>query len=280
MFGRIALDLTNDANRTRRVQAAIQLAARHKAELIGVCTDPPTPRYMHGRGGASEQILARLLNEIAQEKIETQEHFLNQAAQAGVEAQCRMPKGPIEEVLALHARFCDLLVMSQTDDAQSTWAIPPSVVDSVIMSTGRPVLMIPYIGDIQHPIGRHVLFCWDYGRRAARALADAAPLLSSASKLTVLTVDPQPDEILHAQDIEPGDLSAYCARHGYPKPKEVHAISNDVGIGNAILNAVADYGCDMIVMGIYNRSRVREWILGGTSKTLLQSMTVPILFSH
>lgn len=279
MFGRIALDLTNDANRTRRVQAAIQLAAHHKAELIGVCTDPPTPRYMRGEGGASEQILAKLLSQIAQDKAEIKEGFLKQATLAGISAQCRMPKGPIDEVLALHARFCDVLIMSQTDDAQSTWAIPPSVVDSVITSTGRPVLMIPYIGNVHHPIGRHVLFCWDYGRRAARALADAAPLLSSASKLTVLTVDLQP-EVLHSQDIEPGDLQAYCAGHGYPKPMEVHAISEGVGIGNAILNAVADYDCDMIVMGIYNRSRVREWILGGTSKTLLQSMTVPILFSH
>lgn len=279
MLGRIALDLTNDANRARRVQAAIQLAVHHKAELIGVCTDLPTPRYMHGEVGATEQILARLFEQIAREKVETKERFLKQAALAGITAQCRMPKGPIEEVLALHARSCDLLIMSQTDAAQSNWAIPPSVVDSVITSAGRPVLVTPYIGEIQQPIGQHVLFCWDYGRRSARALADAAPILSEAATLTVLTVDPQP-EMLRSLDIESGDLLAYCAAHNYPKPKEVHTISEGVGIGNAILNAAADYGCDMIVMGLYNRSRIREWILGGTSKTLLQSMTVPILFSH
>jgi nucleotide-binding universal stress UspA family protein len=279
MLGRIALDLTNDANQTRRIQAAIQLAVRHRAELIGICTDLPAHEYMLGEERASERILARLLEQIALEKIETKDHFLKQAALAGIKAQCRMPKGPIEEVLATHARSCDLLIMSQTDIAQPTWSIPPSVVDSVITAAGRPVLVTPYAGDIRHSIGQHVLFCWDYGRRSARALADAAPLLSTASTLSVLTVDPQP-EMLRLLDIEPGDLSAYCAVHGYPKPKEVHTISEGVGIGNAILNAATDYGCDMIVMGLYNRSRIREWILGGTSRTLLQSMTVPILFSH
>lgn len=279
MFGRIALDLTDDANRTRRVQAAIQLAAHHKAELIGICTDLPIPRYMHGEAGASEQILASLLEQMAQEKVEAKERFLKQAALAGIKAQCRMPNGPIEEALAAHARSCDVLIMSQTDAAQPTWAIPPSIVDSVITSAGRPVLVTPYIGEIQQPIGQHVLFCWDYGRRAARALADAAPILCAATTLTVLTVDPQP-EVLRSLDIEPEDLLAYCAAHNYPKPRVVHSISEGLGIGNAILNAATDYGCDMIVMGLYNRSRIREWILGGTSKTLLQSMTVPILFSH
>lgn len=279
MLGRIALDLTKDANQKRRIQAAVQLATRHKAELIGVCTDPPTPQYAYGNAGLPGEVLTLLLDRIAQEKAETKERFLKQTALAGIKAQCRVPEGPIEEALALHARLCDLLIMSQTDDAESTWATPPNIAESVIMSTGRPVLMIPYVGDMQRPIGQHVLFCWDYGRRAARALADAAPILCQASKLTILTVDPQP-EMLRSRDIEPGDLLAYCSTHGFPKPKETHTDRGDVGIGNRILNAAADYDCDLVVMGLYNRSRVREWILGGTSKTLLQSMTVPVLFSH
>lgn len=279
MLGRIALDLTKDANQARRVQLAMQLATQHKAELIGICTDPPMPRYMYDEAGISQQVLDKLQGQFTQEKIEIKAHFLKQAVLAGIRAQCRMPKAPAEEALAAHARSCDLLIMSQTDTAQLNWAIPPSVVDSVITAAGRPVLVVPYAGDTRRTIGQHVLFCWDYGRRAARALADAAPLLRTASRLTVLTVDPQPD-MLYSLDIHPEDLPAYCAAHGYPAPKAVHTISEGVGIGNAILNAAADHDCDMIVMGLYNRSRVREWILGGTSKTLLQSMTVPILFAH
>lgn len=279
MLGRIALDLTKDANQKRRIQVAIQLAAHYKAELIGVCTDPPTPQYMHDEGRVPEQVMATLLDQIAREKVQTKELFLKQTTLAGIKAQCRMPEGPIEDALALQTRFCDLLIMSQTDNAQSTWTIPPNITESIIIATGRPVLMIPDVGDIHDRIGRHVLFCWDYGRRAARALADAAPILCQASELTILTVDPQP-ELLRSRDIEPDDMLAYCSSHGFPEPKEVHMDSNNMGVGNCILNAATDYGCDLVVMGLYNRSRVREWILGGTSKTLLQSMTVPTLFSH
>lgn len=75
MLGRIALDLTKDANQKRRIQAAIQLAAHHTAELIGVCTDPPTPQYMYGGGGVPEQILTMLLNRITQEKAKPKSVF-------------------------------------------------------------------------------------------------------------------------------------------------------------------------------------------------------------
>lgn len=279
MLGRIALDLTRDANLAGRIQAAIQLAERHKAELIGVCTTPPTPRYMYNERGVPEQVLSVLLDRIADEIIETKQFFLKVAADCGIKAQCRVPKGSVEEVLALQARFCDLLIMSQTDNAESAWAIPPSVAESVITSAGRPVLMIPYTEKGQHPIGQRVLFCWDYGRRATRALADAAPILCQASELTILTVDPQP-EMLRSRDIEPYDLLAHCSTHGFPEPKEIYSDSTGISVGDCILNTAADHSCDLIVMGLYNRSRVREWILGGTSKTLLQSMTVPILFSH
>lgn len=109
--------------------------------------------------------------------------------------------------------------------------------------------------------------------------ADAAPILRQASELTVLTVDPQP-EMLRSRDIEPYDLLACCSTHGFLKPKEIDSIGKGINVGERILNAAADHSCHLIVMGLDNRSRVREWILGGTSKTLLQSMTVPILVSH
>jgi len=279
MLTRIALDLSQDGNQTRRIQVAIQLAAHHQAELIGICPDIQVHPYMRGEGRTPGSIMATFLEQAAQEKIEIKNQFLKQAALAGIKAQCRMPKGPIQDVLAAHARSCDLLIMSQIDDVEVTWAIPESMVESVIIAAGRPVLVTPYIANPEHTVGKHVLFCWDYGRRSARALADAAPLLSSASTLTILTVDP-PTQMLQSLDIQPEDLLAYCAAHGYPKPKLVSTTSEGVGIGNAILNTATDHACDLIVMGLYNRSRVREWILGGTSKTLLQSMTVPVLFSH
>lgn len=279
MLGRIALDLNRDTNQQRRLESAIQLALRHQAELIGIYTNQPALPYLYDEAVVPVQVLESMNSYVEKEKAEAKALFMNEVHAAGLDAQWRTPKGPVSEALALHARFCDLLIMSQTDDAESSGAVLPNPVESVITSAGRPVLIIPYIGELQPPLGQRVLFCWDYGRRAARALADAAPILKMASELTVLTVDPNP-EMLSSRDILPDDLATYCISQGYPDIKEVHRQSEGIGIGNVILNTAADYSCDLIVMGAYSHSRVREWVLGGASKTLLESMTVPILFSH
>lgn len=279
MFGRIALDLNRDTNHERRLQYAIQLALKHQAELIGIYTNQLSPRYLYDGMVIPVQALVAMDDYIEKEAAETKESFQEAVRTAGLNAKWRMPKGPASEALALHARFCDLLIMSQTDNPNLPGAVLPNHVESVITSAGRPVLIIPYIGDPQQAVGQRVLFCWDYGRRAARALADAAPILRMASELIVLTVDPSP-EVLSSRDIATDDLSAYCASKRYPKIKEVHQESEGIGVGNVILNTAADHGCDLIVMGAYSHSRVREWALGGASKTMLESMTVPILFSH
>lgn len=278
MFGRIALDLTKDRSHQLRLDLTVQLAAEHQAELVGIYSSPVSSQYLRDETVVPTQVANLMRSYVSNEMTEIRDNFLETAANAGVKASYRAPQGPSEEVLALHARYCDILVMSQADSANPSPGVHPTLAESVIISAGRPVLMIPYIGHL-NPIGRHVLFCWDNGRRAARALADAAPILQNASHLTVLKVDENLDQ-MHAQDITPKDLDAYCAAKGYPAPKVVKKESLSHGIGNTILNSATDHGCDMIVMGAYNRSRVREWILGGTSKTLLQSMTVPILFSH
>lgn len=278
MLGRIALDLTKDRNHLRRLDTTLQLAAEHKAELVGVYSSPVSNQYLQQETSLPDKLTSLMRSYISDEQAEVMDLFLDKAAKAGVNAHWRAPQGATEDVLALHARYCDLLVMSQAHTSELGAGVRPSLAESVITSAGRPVLMIPYIGEL-NPIGQRVLFCWDHGRRAARALADAAPIIRKAKEFVVLTIDEKPAQ-LQTQDIHVDDLNAYCASRGYPKPRIVNKLSHDYGIGNTILNTATDQGCDLIIMGAYNRSRVREWILGGTSKTLLQSMTVPILFSH
>jgi nucleotide-binding universal stress UspA family protein len=213
---------------------------------------------------------------LAEERNEMQALFQSRTQEAGVKATWREPQGLAEEVLAVHARYCDLLVMSQSE--HQTSSMRASVAETVITTAGRPVLMVPFIGEI-NPIGKRVLFCWDRGRRSARALADAGPILQQAKELVALTID-ENKTLGKKQDLHDEDFNAYCEARGYPKPKLVRQVSDHTSIGTLILNAATDQGCDMVVMGAYNQSRTREWMLGGTSKTLLDSMTVPILFSH
>lgn len=279
MIGRIALDLQKDTNYQRRLKTAIQLAQDHQAELVGVYTTRLQQRYIFDDVSVPSQVRTIMGIYLQEEKEEMKGLFLESTNEAKVKAHWRAPEGPPEEALIMQARYADLIVMSQTENRQTVGNMLPNHTEAVIMTAGRPVLMVPYAGDALPCLGKRVLVCWDYGRRAARALADAHPILASAQEIVALTIDPN-KEMLRTRGIEPDDLQAYCKAHNYPELREVFKNSSDNDIGNTILNTATDYGCDLIVMGAYNRNRMREWAFGGTSKTLLQSMTVPILFSH
>ncbi|QIM49765.1 universal stress protein [Pusillimonas sp. DMV24BSW_D] len=276
MLGRIAIDLTKDGNHTRRLDTTLRLAKTHEAEVVGVYPRPESTEYLRGGNLMPPEVSSMVSSHLAEERMQMHELFQKRTQEVGVKATWREPQGFAEEVLAIHARYCDLLVMSQSEKQTSSMRSSPA--ETVITTAGRPVLMVPFIGEI-NPIGKRILFCWDRGRRAARALADAGPILRQAKDLVVLTID-ENRELAKKQDLHDDDFNAYCASRGYPQPKFIRQISNHINIGTIILNGATDQGCDMVVMGAYNRSRTREWVLGGTSKTLLDSMTVPILFSH
>lgn len=278
MLARIAIHLGRDPGLEHRLRAAIQLATEHGAELVGVYPKNLTREYAYDESRIPDDVYEILDSRAAVEQAKIKQYFFDQAKAAGVPAQWRVPQGSPEETLALHARYCDLIVMSkvENDDVLSSL---PILAKSVIMAAGRPVLMIPSSAGNLASIGQRILFCWDHRREAARAFADAAPLLRACSALVVLRVDPDNNE-LQAKNIEPRDLASYCVALGYPEPKEVTLLSNDVGVGSTILNSATDYGSDLIVMGAYGHSRMREWIMGGASRTLLSSMTVPVLLSR
>ena len=111
-------------------------------------------------------------------------------------------------------------------------------------------------------------------REAARSVHDAMPLLKEANSVSVLSVNPQADN-----HIAGFDISAQLARHGV-NTETVRTVSDDVSVGDLLLSEAADLGSDLIVMGGYGRSRLREFILGGVSQTLMSTMTVPVFMSH
>jgi nucleotide-binding universal stress UspA family protein len=135
---------------------------------------------------------------------------------------------------------------------------------------------MPFIG--AKPPGKIVLLCWNASREAARAAADALPFLKAAQKVIVLVVNPTVSAEGHGA--EPGaDAAAWLARHGV-KVIVQRDVAPDADVGGVILSRAADHDADLIVMGIYGHSRMREMVLGGASRTLLASMTVPVFMSH
>jgi len=279
MLGRIAVHLNADAGCQRRIDAAITLATIHKAELIGVYPSEGIPQHGYGGTAMPEELRGMLTKRAVSDQEKIHNDFTEQTKAAGITAHWRTPKGPVEEVLALHARYCRLLVMSKAEDRYSTASpMAANVPETVIMAAGRPVLMVPTVGSIA-TIGERILFCWDQKREAARAFMDAAPLLRRCKELVVLVVDENADQ-LRTQDIQGNDFSDLCAALDYPAPKIMRRSSEGIGVGNVILNTSTDCGSDLIVMGAYGHSRMRQWIMGGASKTLLSSMSTPVLMSH
>jgi nucleotide-binding universal stress UspA family protein len=260
----------------KRLDIATDLAARFGSTLIAVHARPPleVPAFDVGIDPAP---LVRAYEKSSLADQATAQAAFDKAVKGKHQsAEWRPMDGFAEEVLATNARYADLLVLGQTneDDVGST---PGDLPESLAIATGRPVLVVPYAGPPRHP-GKTVMLCWNATRESALAASLALPFLKAAEKVIILIVDPHKSSNGHGA--EPGaDVATWLARHGV-KATVQREVAADVNVGDVILSRAADYAVDLIVMGVYGHSRVREWMLGGASRTLLASMTVPVLMAH
>jgi nucleotide-binding universal stress UspA family protein len=178
--------------------------------------------------------------------------------------------------MVIQARYADLLILGQTESERETLT-PTDLPEQVAISSGRATLVVPHIGVRAQP-GKSIMLCWNASRESARAAAEALPFMVLAEKVVVLVVDTK--KFWSGHGPEPGaDVAAWLARHG-AKVVVQREVAADTDVGDLILSRAADYGIDLIVMGLYGHSRLREVILGGASRTLLSTMTVPVLMAH
>lgn len=155
--------------------------------------------------------------------------------------------------------------------------MPFDLPEAMVLSAGRPILVVPKVAGPPE-CGKTVMLCWNASRESARAAADALPFLQAASKVIVLCVDPRSSRYGHGD--EPGaDVATWLARHGINTTVQ-RDVAFDGDVGSVILSRAADHAVDLIVMGLYGHSRLRELVLGGASRTLLAEMTVPVFMSH
>ncbi len=190
----------------------------------------------------------------------------------GIEIECRVVEGYPEETLTVHARHADLTILGQ---AAGEGAIEQTrAIEALLFGSGRPILLVPAAGTYKADI-RHVLCAWNGSREAARAVADAMPLLRRAEHVTILSADPPGS----ATRLPGADIALHLARHGV-KASSTATYAGDLTVGDAILNRAADLGADLLVMGGYGHSRMREAIFGGATRHVLDHMTLPVLMSH
>ncbi len=181
-----------------------------------------------------------------------------------------------DNLVARHAIYCDLAVVLRSVE-QELNSVEKNAIDGALFDSGRPVLYVPSSFKADH-IGTKVAIAWNSRREAARAVSESLPFLKSAEEITLLLVDPVVGDDDHGED--PGsDIATVLARHGLGISVQSVA-SADRPVSEALLDSVRELGADLLVMGAYGHSRLRENILGGTTREMLEQTVIPLLLSR
>jgi nucleotide-binding universal stress UspA family protein len=269
----ILVHVDSDPRSTMRVELAIALARRFDAHVVGLNVQPLVrfPPYV----AADPMIVEYQQRAAANEAAAAEALFRKVTAAAGLAgAEWHFDEDGLVDTIVCHARYADLLILGQRNPSES-WTAGLDFSNEVLLAAGRPVLVVPYAGTF-NKVGNRVLVAWNASREAARAVTDAIPLLREAATVRVITINPRGDR--HG-DLPGADIGLYLTRHGVRvEVTKDDAVSIDVG--NELLSRAADFDADLIVMGAYGHSRLKELVMGGATRTIIGSMTVPVLLSH
>jgi nucleotide-binding universal stress UspA family protein len=272
----LVVNLTVGADRDAAAQFAVSIAQAFEAHITGIAFafDPIiTPTVMDGLSAAwvdTQRIENRAAGQAAIDRFEAA------AARQGLSAEHRLIEASLGGAAGLFGRMArrfDLAVVGQMEPDRMA---PDNLfVESALFESGRPIVVVPYIQNEGLKLGR-VLVCWDGSRNAARAMADAMPFLRRGTAIEIVTVS---DGRGAKDEIAGADIGRHLARHGLAvEVKRLVADATDVA--STILSYAADCAADFIVMGGYGHSRLREFVLGGMTRSMLGAMTVPALMSH
>lgn len=269
----------DDERRVRRVlDAVLPLAHVFDAHIIGLAILPPVVIIPAGDGMG----IGVTLDE-HRDIYRVTMRALKQAFEAATKSQTDTGEwrerdaslGTVPGVVIEQGIAVDLIVASQVSPDWNN-ANMMEAPERLALESGRPVLLIPNIGDIRLP-PRRVMIAWNGRREAARAVFDALPFLQQADNVNVLSMNANAD--VTTLDLSAAAICATLERHGV-KCRTSQATASDADIGSEILRLAAAYGSDLLVMGCYGHSRFREFILGGASRDVLSQMTMPVLMSH
>jgi nucleotide-binding universal stress UspA family protein len=228
--------------------------------------------------GGAERVVDQIRAEAIAAAEPVEAAFRELLRRDGLDGGWRLVEGNLPATVALHARYADVTVLGQVNPYEHRDGLgSDAVAVTTVMTSGRPVLAVPFAGEFP-TVGGRVLVAWNASREASRAVNDALPLLQSAEMVTVLAVNPRHGINGHG-DVPAADIALHLARHGV-RAEAAHTVANDIPEGEALLSYAADIGADLIVCGAYGHSRARELVFGGVTRTLLSEMTAPVFMSH
>jgi nucleotide-binding universal stress UspA family protein len=267
----ILLHLDGSARTAPRIELARRLSDAFDAQVSGMpCTMSALMRYPFALDGVGEAIaILRESDKAAREQMYAS--FTTHSA-GSPRMQWTEPESDAPWGFARHALYADLMILGQRNpEDPMAFELPGDFLPSLLVESGQPALVLPYAGPLAH-VGRTVLVAWKETPEAARAVSAALPWLRTASDVHAASYGEDAEAAL-------GKLQRYLAAHGIAEVS-LHAEGSEGNVGNKLLSMAADLNADLLVMGCYGHSRAREWILGGATRTILESMTLPVLLSH
>ncbi|MFN4164721.1 MAG: universal stress protein [Ferrovibrio sp.] len=273
----IVVHLTLDPRNAARIQLAIGLARRFGARVSGLYTVPPpnVPYYM-GEYIPTE-LIQKQMDEAQKASVSAHTEFMSTCAGAGIEHRWLSSELAPVEALRLTVRASDIAIVGQPDPNPADPSSIPYGTDvlphELALQAGRPVLAVPHNGPVAE-IGRRILVAWNGKREATRALHDAMPLLRSAETVHLVTVGPE-----RKGRTMLAEVTEHMQRHGL---RLETAIVDPAGqkVGTALMAEAQKRQADLVVMGAFGHSRLREMVFGGVTETILSSMSLPVLLSN
>jgi len=250
-----------------RLATAILLAQQQQAKLTGLYTIPPY------RASDFEQPYK--LADQAKQK------FLAATEEAGLKAEwicadISNSKLDLVQSVNLYSHYHDMLILSQADPDAPKSQTPRELPEKAVLGTGRPVLVVPYAGEV-NTIAKRVMLVWRGGPESSRALHDSMPLLRAAKEVHVISIQGYGGD--EAYESHNADICKLLQSYGVNAFGEKR-VTAGLSIGDMLLNRCADEGIDLLVIGAFSQFRRGEQIIGEVGRYLLQSMTVPVLMSH
>jgi nucleotide-binding universal stress UspA family protein len=258
--------------------AAVPIARAEGAHLVGLAVQPPYVVVPASDGAATSITIDEHRQLYARDVLALRKAFEDATAGQTFTSEWRQDDakfGTGPGVVIEHARTADLTIVSQKkpDWPNSSLLEQP---DRLSLEIGRPLLVVPNRGTHVLP-PRRVTIAWNGTREAARAAFDALPLLQSAEAVNVLSILTSGSAATN--DLPGAEISAALSRHGV-KCEATQATAIEPNVGSEIQRLAKAFGSDLLVMGCYGHSRLREFILGGASRDVFAHMTRPVLMSH
>jgi nucleotide-binding universal stress UspA family protein len=273
---RILVHVGRDRGADRRIEVAVNLASKFSGKITGIYVARPILPPAIVMGALPPTFLAdeAILNE--QDAEVAKRCYLDHVVRHGLDGGWHYIREASVQGFCRISRYMDLAIVGQPDPEvpEELLAIRP---EELVLGSGRPTLVVPYIGGSSSP-GQRIVIAWDESREAARAVADALPLLMQAREVWIVSIGAKVQSAGGQANVGE-ELRRFLADHDIVARAE-RLYPDESSEADVLLSRIADLGADLLVMGCYGHARLRELVLGGLTREILRHMTVPVLMSH